>query len=168
MVAVLALLWLVACFLLAPLFLLHMLVMRPLQVRSWNRLLERHGVDRVRVEDERIVMSRGGVDEAIDLDTLIGAELTVVDYCGEYAAANEFGALLELRRRSGEATRVAIDYYLDRDYREVIAPLRARGLLPEKAKSVAAPRLGFTNLVLVLGMNVAWGVLVALVLAGVL
>jgi hypothetical protein len=130
-----------AILLLSPLLLVALLVRGPLQARYWNRRLQRHAVDNACVDATQLVITLGDTSERTDLAELTGGDYTLVDYSGEFAAANECGALFELRRRSGgSAIRFALRDYLDRDHQEVVLPLRERGLLPERPKEVTVPR----------------------------
>jgi len=126
-------------FLGAPLFVLERLV-TVRRGQKWLHAIDAHRVDALWVDGADLVVQRGNGFERIALSSLLRGTRTMVDYLGEFAAANEVGVIYTFPRASGDGVPLvlALAHYDSRVVRR-LEPLIERGILDPKYNEVRAP-----------------------------
>lgn len=131
-----------------------------LRARPQAKLIRAHLVTVARVDVDAIEITRDGVTESVPLAALGKGSWTIVDWGGNFAAANECGLLIELVREDGRLLRLGLEYYEEAQHRvELIDPLIERKLLRRQPQFVDMP--GKLGLLGILVATTLWSLVVA-------
>lgn len=141
---------------LLPLVALGMLAAR-WRARRWRRLIDEYSVAELKVEADALVVRKGSVCARFPLATLGRGTRTFVDYVGNFAAANEGGAVYSFSRRGSRKPSLiaALQYHTDAQA-EWDAILVERGVLDGNWIEVSAKTSHPGVLGLVIGGTVLW------------